>query len=172
MKHIKQILTIITVALFIFSCNTPERSVGMTTWTDDGSEFKFYLGTDKAIDVVKKYDDLLISKEWDKALEIFADTAKVIYYNGQTVTPKELIEMSRVRDSNFVANDIDYKWNLVGLFSVDLDPSIGGEHISADYNVTYDDGEEQMEFNSILRFYVIDNKIVSLNQFNQSVLTE
>ena len=172
MKHLKQILTIFTVALFIFSCNTPERSVGMTTWTDDGTEFKFYLGTDKAIDVVKQYDDLLISKEWDKALEIFADTAKVIYYNGQTVSPKELIEMSRVRDSNFVANDIDYNWNLVGLFSVDLDPSRGGEHISADYNVTYDDGEEQMEFNSILRFYVIDNKIVTINQFNQSVITE
>ena len=32
MKHLKQILTIFTVALFIFSCNTPERSVGMTAW--------------------------------------------------------------------------------------------------------------------------------------------
>ena len=172
MKHLKKILSILTIALFFASCNSPERSIGMTTWTDDGSEYKFYLGTDKAIDVVKQYDNLFNSKEWDKAVEIFADTAKVTYFNGQTVTPKELIEMSRVRDSNFVANDIDYKWNLVGLFSVDIDPSIGGEHISADYNVTYDDGEEQMEFNSILRFYVIDNKIVSVNQFNQSVLTE
>ena len=58
MKHLKKTLSILTIALFFASCNTPERSIGMTTWTDDGSEYKFYLGTDKAIDVVKQYDNL------------------------------------------------------------------------------------------------------------------
>ena len=118
-----------------------------------------------------KVQDILVFYQTSPALDV-SPVAWARYEASKGTGIKELIEMSRVRDSNFVANDIDYKWNLVGLFSVDIDPSIGGEHISADYNVTYDDGEEQMEFNSILRFYVIDNKIVSVNQFNQSVLTE
>ena len=46
MKHLKQIFTIAVFSLFIVSCNSPERSIGMTNWTDDGTEFKFYLGTE------------------------------------------------------------------------------------------------------------------------------
>ena len=53
MKHLKQIFTIAVFSLFIVSCNSPERSIGMTNWTDDGTEFKFYLGTEGAIDVVR-----------------------------------------------------------------------------------------------------------------------
>lgn len=171
MKIIK--ITFLFIASFlVVNCSSPERSIGMTTWSDDGTEFKFYLGTENAVDVVKKYDELFNNKEWDTAMGVFADTASITYYNGVKVTPKEMIEMSRVRDSNFVANNIDYKWNLESVFSVDLDPSRGGEHVSADYNVTYDDGEEQMEFNTILRFYVIGDKIVWVNQFNQSVVTD
>ena len=46
MKYIINILTLSIFSLFIVSCNSPERSIGMTNWTDDGTEFKFYLGTE------------------------------------------------------------------------------------------------------------------------------
>ena len=166
-------ITLIALStLLMTNCDKSERSIGMTTWSDDGTEYKYHLGTEDALSVVKNYDEFFNTSQWNKAIEIFADTATITYYNGQKVTPKELIEMSKVRDSNFIANDIDYKWNLQSLFSVDLDPTTGGEHVSADYSVTYDDGEEQMEFNSILRFYVIDGKIIGVNQYNQSVIAE
>ena len=63
-------------------------------------------------------------------------------------------------------------WNLVNVFSVDIDPTRGGEHVTADYVVRFDDGENQSSFNSILRYYVLDEKIVWVNQFNQSVIDE
>ena len=171
MKLTKIIFTISFIIL-IMSCTPTERSIGMTTWSDNDTEFKFHLGTENAVNVVKKYDEYFNNSDWDKAIEIFADTAKITYFNGQKVSPKELIEMSRLRDSSFKANNVDYKWNLQNLYSVDIDPTRGGEHVTADYNVTYDDRNEKMQFNSILRFYVIEDKIIWVNQFNQSVVQE
>ena len=171
MKLTKIIFTISFIIL-IMSCTPTERSIGMTTWSDNDTEFKFHLGTENAVNVVKKYDEYFNNSDWDKAIEIFADTAKITYFNGQKVSPKELIEMSRLRDSSFKANNVDYKWNLQNLYSVDIDPTRGGEHVTADYNVTYDDRKEKMQFNSILKFYVIEDKIIWVNQFNQSVVQE
>ena len=169
---LNRILFTISFIILIMSCTPTERSIGMTTWSDNDTEFKFHLGTENAVNVVKKYDEYFNNSDWDKAIEIFADTAKITYFNGQKVSPQELIEMSRLRDSSFKANNVDYKWNLQNLYSVDIDPTRGGEHVNADYNVTYDDGKEKMQFNSILRFYVIEDKIIWVNQFNQSVVQE
>ena len=169
---LNRILYTISFIILIMSCTPTERSIGMTTWSDNDTEFKFHLGTENAVNVVKKYDEYFNNSDWDKAIEIFADTAKITYFNGQKVSPQELIEMSRLRDSSFKANNVDYKWNLQNLYSVDIDPTRGGEHVNADYNVTYDDGKEKMQFNSILRFYVIEDKIIWVNQFNQSVIQE
>ena len=115
MKHLKQIFTITIFSLFIVSCNSPERSIGMTNWTDDGTEFKFYLGTEEAIDVVRSWDKLQSEGKWEESLELFADTATVTYQNGQTVKASEMTEMARKRDSNYKANNIDYGWTLQGL---------------------------------------------------------
>ena len=102
MKHLKQILTITVLSLFIVSCNSPERSIGMTNWTDDGTEFKFYLGTEEAIDVVRSWDKLQSEGKWKESLELFADTATVTYQTGQTVKASEMTEMARKRDSNLL----------------------------------------------------------------------
>ena len=99
MKQIKSIFYIVFAAFIIVSCNTPERSVGMTNWTDDGTEFKFHLGTEKSIDIVKKWDELQNNGDWEGALELFVDTATVTYQNGQKVAASEMTEMARKRDS-------------------------------------------------------------------------
>ena len=71
MKHLKQLFTITIFSLFIISCNSPERSIGMTSWTDDGTEFKFYLGTEEAIDVVRSWDKLQSEGKWqEKEIQI------------------------------------------------------------------------------------------------------
>jgi hypothetical protein len=38
--------------------------------------------------------------------------------------------------------------------------------------MNYDDGNEKGAVNAELRFYIIDGKIVTVNQFNQGVITE
>ena len=53
-------------------------------------------------------------------------------------------------------NGATMNWNLVNVFSVDIDPTRGGEHVTADYIVNFDDGENQSSFNSILRYYILD----------------
>ena len=83
-----------------------------------------------------------------------------------------MTEMARKRDSNYKANNVEYGWTLQGAFSVDLDPTRGGEHVYADYIMNYDDGEQKGGVNAELRFYIIDGKIVTLNQFNQSIIME
>ena len=85
MKQFKKIFSLVLIAIFMVSCNSPERSIGMTTWSDDGTEFKFYLGTEEAIDVVRGWDKLQSEGKWEESLELFADTATVTYQNGQTV---------------------------------------------------------------------------------------
>tara|TARA_Y100000746_G_scaffold84541_1_gene71619 strand:+ start:14 stop:532 length:519 start_codon:yes stop_codon:yes gene_type:complete len=172
MKYFKQFLSLTLLTLFIVSCNSPERSIGMTTWSDDGTEFKFYLGTEQAIDVVKKWDELQTVGDWEGSLELFADTATVTYQTGQTVKASEMTEMARKRDSNMKANNVDYTWTLQGAFSVDLDPTRGGEHVYTDYTMNYDDGEEKGGVNASLRFYIIDGKIVTINQFNQGIIMD
>ena len=112
----KYCLTIIVAALF-YSCATEQKSIGMTTWSDDGKEYKFFLGTQEAVDVVLKYDELINNKMYDEALEIFNDTASITYYSGKKVTPLEMLTMTESRDSLYEANNADYKWNLVNAFS-------------------------------------------------------
>ena len=165
----KNLLLILFTITFLSSCINEPKSIGMTNWSDDGKEYKFHLGTEEAIDVVRKYDELLTAKDWEGALELFADTATVTYHNGVKVSPSNMLEMARVRDSNYVANNVDYSWTLQGAFSVDLDPSRGGEHVNANYLMNYDDGENTAAVNAILRFYVIEDKIIWINQFNQTV---
>ena len=44
------------IGILIFSCNSPDRSMGFTNWSPDGKEYKFFLGTDQAVQVVKDLD--------------------------------------------------------------------------------------------------------------------
>ena len=93
----KYYLTIIVAALF-YSCATEQKSIGMTTWSDDGKEYKFFLGTQEAVDIVMKYDEFSDSREYQKAFELFSDTASITYYDGNKVTPTELFDFFKRRD--------------------------------------------------------------------------
>ena len=44
--------------------------------------------------------------------------------------------------------------------------------VYADYVMNYDDGEQMGGVNAHLRFYIIDGKIVTVNQFNQGIINE
>ena len=70
MKLIKLTPYLLTL-IFITSCNSPERSVGFNDWSDDGKEYKFHLGTEASIDIVKKFDKMSQNREYENMNEIF-----------------------------------------------------------------------------------------------------
>ena len=66
----KNLLSLIFILSILSSCVNEPRSIGMTTWSDDGKEYKFHLGTEEAVDVVRKYDDLFNNKDWEEIIKI------------------------------------------------------------------------------------------------------
>ena len=162
----------IFLVLFIFlviGCSPVERSVGFTSLSDDGTELKFHLGTEASISVVKKFDQLLQEKNYAELNQIFSDTAQFIYQSGVRNNLTEFISMNIRRDSSFAANNETLKWEPQNAFSVDLDPSSGGEHVNMMYLATYESPETKSQFYANLWLYVLNGKIVRVNQYNQSI---
>ena len=65
MKNLKQLILLSAISLFIFSCNSPERSVGMNTW-EGMSDLKWHIGTESPIQTVMEYEDAWRARDFDK----------------------------------------------------------------------------------------------------------
>ena len=167
----KKFLLLAIIPLF-FSCETPERSVGFTNWSDDGTEFKFHLGTESSIEVVKNFDKMTSSKSYESLREIFSDTAVITYQNGVKSNIQDFITMNLRRDSMLVAGNATLKWTPQRALSVDLDPTRGGEHVHMSYLGEYNDAESTNTFYANLWFYIIDGKIITVDQYNQDIIDD
>ncbi len=165
----KNKILISLLLIVLIGCNNSERSVGFTNWSDDGTKLKFHLGTENSISVVKKFDKLIQDKNYDQMKELFSDTAKFTYHNGVENSLKEFIDLNIKRDSSLIANNERLLWEPQNAFSVDLDPKTGGEHVNMLYLATYENSESKSKFYANLWFYVINGKIVRVNQYNQTV---
>jgi len=184
MKRLKLIFTTAILTAFVYSCNNsavqrmmeepvePERSVGFNDWSDDGTEYKFHLGTEESIEIVKGFDKMSNGKDYEGLRGIFSDTAVITYQNGQKASIDDFISMNLRRDSIIEANDAKLNWDLLRAFSVDIDPTSGGEHVNAMYMGKYEDSEELDTFYANLWFYIIDGKIITVNQYNQDIIDE
>ena len=86
----QQLFFTLLFSLLFFACEPVKQSVGFTKWSDDGTEYKFYLGTEASIDVVKAFDAAAQAKNYDDFHEIFADSATLTYQNGQKETVEDL----------------------------------------------------------------------------------
>jgi hypothetical protein len=168
----QQLFFTFLLSMLFFACEPVKQSVGFTKWSDDGSEYKFYLGTESSIDVVKAFDAAAQAKTYDDFHEIFADSATLTYQNGQKDTVEDFIELNLVRDSILDANNATLTWEPQYALSVDIDPTRGGEHVNMMYLGTYTEGEEKSQFNANLWFFVQDGKIISVNQYNQAIVNE
>ena len=165
----KNSIFLIPFFFLVIGCSPVERSVGFTTWSDDGTELKYHLGTEASISVVKKFDQLLQEKNYTELNQIFSDTAQFIYHNGVRNSLNEFINLNIRRDSSLAANNETLKWEPQNVFSVDLDPSSGGEHVNMMYLATYESPETKSQFYANLWLYVLNGKIVRVNQYNQSI---
>ena len=165
----KNKILISLLLVILIGCNHSERSVGFTNWSDDGTQLKFHLGTENSISVVKKFDKLIQEKNYDQMNELFSDTAKFTYHDGVENNLKQFIDLNIKRDSSLIANNETLTWEPQNAFSVDLDPKTGGEHVNMMYLATYENLESKSKFYANLWFYVINGKIVRVNQYNQTV---
>ena len=90
----------------------------------------------------------------------FADSVEVIRPNGSyTNTFDDFVEA--------ISSGSSTTWTYNYAFSVDLDPTIGGEHVQAGFSVDYpasDDAEEYTTFHHE-SYYVVNGKIITLRQF-------
>lgn len=124
-------------------------------------EMKWKLGTEEAIQVVKDFDKKWEAEDYDAMRTMFADTAAMYFPDGSVAkSGDEAIEMIKKMDEGSEAT-----WTFDYAFSVDLDPTRGGEHVQAGFTVTEEteDGKEEMHFHEW--YYIVEGKIVTLYQF-------
>ena len=155
------LITIFTLSVFLNGCesNMSDRSIGFVT--GDNADAKWHLGTQEAIDVVNIVDELWTNQDYESMRQYFVDSVEVWKPNGDyTNTLDSFIESISSGDSA--------TWTFNYAYSVDLDPSIGGEHVQAGFQVTYPASDDKEEYTDIQHesYYVVDEKIITFRQYS------
>ncbi len=138
-----------------------DRAIGFNTLLPDA---KFHLGTEEAIKIVKDLDKVWVTENYDAMRGFFADTAKFYFDDGNIASSAdEFIGMMKED------NGEEHTWTLDYAYSVDLDPSRGGEHVQAGFSGTMvKDGVESK--NKVHEsYYVVEGKIVMWTQYKLDV---
>jgi len=183
MKNFKIIITITILTAFMFSCNNsavqrmmeepvePERSVGMSTWAGV-EDMKWHLGTQDAIEVVKVFNNAWQSRDYETLRSVCSDTVQFTSGNGNTNTIDEFIQVRIDADARRDSLGATFTWKSTNLFSVDLDPTFGGEHVNVYVDAEYTEGNLVDKFRAINHAYVIDGKIVRWGFYGQDIIDE
>jgi len=184
MKNFKLIIAVLILATISYSCNNsavqrmsekinpeePERAVGMSDWAGV-EDMKWHIGTQDAVDVAKNMDSAWKAKDYETMRTFISDTATITATNGFTFdSPDEFIESRKRQDSVITSNGATFDWKFTNLFSVDLDPTTGGEHVHVDYYGMYTKDGKEDNFRVMNRYYVIDGKIVVWNSYSQEII--
>ena len=181
MKNFKLIITIAILTAFVYSCNNsavqrmmeepvePERAVGMSDWAGV-KDMKWHIGTQEAVDVAKNMDSAWKARDWETMRTFISDTAKITASNGYTfASTDDFIENRKRLDSVMASDGATFDWKFTNLFSVDLNPSTGGEHVHAAFSVSTKTDSTTVNRDVIERYYIIDGKVVTWHQFSLDV---
>jgi len=154
------LITIFTLSVFLNGCETnmSDRAIGFVS--GENSESKWHLGTQEAVDVVNIVDGLWASQDYEGMREYFADTVEVWTPKGEYTNTFDSFIESLTTGENV-------SWSYDYAFSVDLDPSIGGEHVQAGFSVDYPETEDSKAYIDLHHesYYVVDGKIITLRQY-------
>ena len=151
---------LLSATIFLAGCesNMTERSIGFVT--GDNSDTKWHLGTQDAIDIVSTVDELWANQDYEGMRPYFADSVEVIRPNGSyTNTFDDFVEA--------ISSGGSATWTYNYAFSVDLDPTIGGEHVQAGFSVDYPATDDSEEYTTLHHesYYVVNGKIITLRQY-------
>lgn len=169
-------LLIIALIAILASCTAPapvetevivevDRAVGFNTMLP---ELQWHIGTEDAIQIVKDLDKVWAAEDYDGMTGFFADTCKFFFPDGHIATsPAGFIEKIKAEDMGD-----DDSWTFDYAYSVDLDPSQGGEHVQAGFTGTAMKDGVEVKKRYHESYYIIDGKIVMWNQFTMKIAGE
>ncbi len=156
--------------LLSFACTPPapkvvesvERSIGFHS-NDELKEFKWHLGTEEPIDLVKSLDTAWTARDYAAMQNYFVDTLRITTYNGKTFNSFEEFQKAMALDTNG-------GWTFNRAYSVDLNPALGGEHVQAFFNsFNINPGGDTVKARIYESYYVVNKKIVWLDQYRQLI---
>ena len=168
MKYFKYLLSLSIICLFVTSCNSPERSVGMTTW-DGMSELKWHIGSEEPIKTVMEYEDAWRNRDFDKMISMSTDSTTFIWGGGNSESLDELIENIKREDIVRDSLGASLSWETKAIFSVDIAPGEGGELVHSFIDVNYSQGDAVNKWKSMQRWYVVEGKIINVSSYYQDI---
>ena len=175
-------LLFIAATMLIVSCNTPNKESASTDSTSDEAaqvdrsigfntmlpELNWHLGTEEAVQVVKDLDEKWAAEDYDAMRGFFADTAVCYFSDGRVAkSADEFIVMLKAEDEGS-----EISWSFDYAYSVDLDPTRGGEHVQAGFTGTSVKAGVETKKRYHESYYVIEGKIVLWNQYTTDILEE
>ena len=168
MKYFKYLLSLSIICLFVVSCNSPERSVGMTTW-DGMSDLKWHIGSEEPIKTVMEYEDAWRNRDFDKMISMSTDSTTFIWGGGNSESLDELIENIKREDIVRDSLGASLSWETKAIFSVDIAPGEGGELVHSFIDVNYSQGDAVNKWKSMQRWYVVEGKIINVSSYYQDI---
>ena len=153
----KKLLSISTILIFLIGCENTPKSNGFMKNYPSGS---FMIGTQSAVDLVVDLDKYW-GVDYDKMRTFFVDTLKSRFEAGESFETLDGF-IGQVKESMKENADVQY-WSMEGAFSVDRDPTQGGDWVNAWFLV---DATETKPKRSIVEYYYVKNG--KIHQFSQS----
>lgn len=171
----KNLLIIASLAI-LASCTAPEpqikevevpvdRAIGFNTMLPD---LQWHMGTEPAIQLVKDMDELWAAENYEGMMAFFADTCKFYFPDGRIASSPD--EFAAFIEEGSEGTDVS--WTFDYAYSVDLDPTRGGEHVQAGFTGTETKNGVTSKKRYHESYYVVEGKIVLWNQFSQVILDE
>ena len=168
MKTFKQLTLLFSISLFIYSCNTDERSVGMNTW-DGLEDLKFHIGTEDPIQIVMEFENADKADDYDKMRSLMTDSTTFTGANGISRSVDEWFEIKKSRKARRDSIGATVSWKTTSIFSVDVAPGEGGELVHSSFDAKYTEGDQVNEWRGMELWYIVDGKVIWVNGFYQDI---
>ena len=161
---------LLSIIILSYACTAPaptavdaiERSIGFHS-NDQLKEFKWHLGTEEPINLVKSLDKVWTARDYAAMKNYFVDTLRITTYNGKIFNSFDDFQKDMELDTNG-------GWTFNRAYSVDLNPALGGEHVQAFFNSFNINSEgDTVKAKIYESYYVVNKKIVWLDQYRQEI---
>ena len=153
----KKLLCISMMFILLFGCENAQKTNGFVKG-DEGSSWQ--MGTQASVDLVVELDKYW-GVDYDKMRTFFVDTLKSRFEGGESYETLDGF-IGQVKESMKENVGAQY-WSMEGAFSVDRDPTQGGDWVNAWFLVDATDSKPKR---AIVEYYYIKNG--KIHQFSQS----
>ena len=153
----KKLLSITMILIIFISCENAQKSNGFVTDIEGSS---WQMGTQASVDLVVELDKYW-GVDYDKMRTFFADSVKSRFEDGQYYETVDGF-IGHVKEQ-MEENPGTQNWSLEGAFSIDLDPTKGGDWVNASFMVDATDSKPKRVINE---WYFVNNG--KIHRFSQS----